>query len=112
VATLDRKEEAIFNAARAIEAPEARRLYVQHSCGDDPALRARVEALLRMYDQERSFLESPAAGLRAADLGGVRVDVSGHGAKSLDAHERPEHRGRLRLRQSLDRRDSHHVQGL
>jgi serine/threonine protein kinase len=53
-------EEAIFNAARRIEAPEARRLYLRQSCGDDAALQARVEALLRVYDEERSFLQSPA----------------------------------------------------
>ena len=58
-------EEAIFNVARQIEAAEARRLYLQQSCGDDADLQARVEALLRVYDQERSFLQSPAEGLRA-----------------------------------------------
>jgi eukaryotic-like serine/threonine-protein kinase len=58
-------EEAIFNAARRLEAPEARRQYLQESCGDDAALRARVEALLRVHDEERSFLRSPAGGLPA-----------------------------------------------
>src|SRR5262249_46158386 len=58
------KEEAIFDAARAIAAPEARRQYVRQACGDDPALQARVEGLLRMQDEERAFLESPAPGLR------------------------------------------------
>src|SRR5262249_26756076 len=58
------KEEAIFDAARAIAAPEARRLYVRQACGDDQALQARVEGLLRMQDEERAFLESPAPGLR------------------------------------------------
>jgi serine/threonine protein kinase/tetratricopeptide (TPR) repeat protein len=62
----DAKEEAIFNAAREIDAPEARRLYIQQSCGNDRALQARVEGLLRMLDEERDFLESPVAGVRAA----------------------------------------------
>src|SRR5262249_19570658 len=66
------KEEAIFDAARGIEAPEARRLYVRQACGEDPALQARVEGLLRMQDEERAFLESPAPGLRAAVANVVR----------------------------------------
>jgi serine/threonine protein kinase len=58
-------EEEIFHAARRIEAPEARRLYLWQSCGDDAALQARVEALLRVYDEGQSFLGSPAPGLPA-----------------------------------------------
>jgi serine/threonine protein kinase/WD40 repeat protein len=58
-------EETIFHTARRIEAPEARRLYLRESCGDDTELRLRVEALLRVHDQERSFLQLPAAGLPA-----------------------------------------------
>jgi WD40 repeat protein/serine/threonine protein kinase len=53
-------EEAIFHVARQIKAPEVRRLYLRQSCGDDADLQARVEALLRVYDQERSFLQPPA----------------------------------------------------
>jgi serine/threonine protein kinase len=56
-------EEAVFNVARHIEAPEGRRLYLQQSCGEDRQLLARVEALLRVYDQEQSFLQAPADGL-------------------------------------------------
>jgi serine/threonine protein kinase len=52
--------EAIFHAARAIPDPDRRRQYVREACGGDPALQARVEALLRVYEEERSFLESPA----------------------------------------------------
>jgi tetratricopeptide (TPR) repeat protein len=57
------REEAIFNVARRIEAPEARRLYLQQSCGEDAALRDRVEALLRVHDEECNFLRSPIAGM-------------------------------------------------
>src|SRR2546425_10903495 len=52
-------EETIFNVARHINAPEARRLYVEQSCADDPLVQERVEALLRVNDQEQGFLESP-----------------------------------------------------
>jgi serine/threonine protein kinase/tetratricopeptide (TPR) repeat protein len=56
-------EEVIFNAARQIEAPEVRRVYLQRACGGDAGLRARVEALLRVHHEEPCFLESPAAGM-------------------------------------------------
>src|SRR5262245_49655066 len=53
-------EAAIFNSARRIEAPHARRAYIEQACGEDRDLRARVEALLRIHDGEPSFLQSPA----------------------------------------------------
>jgi eukaryotic-like serine/threonine-protein kinase len=59
-------EEAIFDAACQIEGPEARRLYVRQACGTDRALRARVEVLLRVFEEKQSFLEAPAEGARAA----------------------------------------------
>jgi serine/threonine protein kinase/tetratricopeptide (TPR) repeat protein len=55
-------EKSIFNAARRIVSPEARRRYLAHECGEDPDLHARVEALLRVYDEDSSFLQSPAVG--------------------------------------------------
>jgi len=61
VITAKPDEEAIFNAARRIAAPDARRRYVEQACGEDPNLRARIEALLRVHDQERSFLEPPTS---------------------------------------------------
>jgi serine/threonine protein kinase/tetratricopeptide (TPR) repeat protein len=57
-------EQAIFNAARRIEDPDARRRYVQQACGDDQDLLARIEALLRVHDEDSTFLEAPAAGVR------------------------------------------------
>ena len=65
MATPNLDEEAIFNAARRLSAPEERRRYLEEACGTDQALRARVEALLRIFEQEQSFLEAPAATLRA-----------------------------------------------
>ena len=52
-------EEAIYHVARGIGVPEARAAYLQQVCGDDTALRDRLEALLRVCDQEASFLEVP-----------------------------------------------------
>jgi serine/threonine protein kinase/tetratricopeptide (TPR) repeat protein len=59
-------EAAVFNAARQLQGPEARRLYLDSACGNDKRLLARIEALLRVYDQEETFLESPAVPTRAA----------------------------------------------
>ncbi len=58
-------EKTIFNAARRIDAPDARAEYLKKACGDDPVLHERVALLLRAYDERRSFLESPAPGLAA-----------------------------------------------
>src|SRR5579863_6211674 len=53
-------ERDIFDAARQIQAPDARRLYLAGVCEDDLALLARVEALLRVHDEDLTFLGSPA----------------------------------------------------
>jgi serine/threonine protein kinase/tetratricopeptide (TPR) repeat protein len=58
-------EQEIFHAARRIGAPEARRAYLESACGAERGLRARVEALLRVHDQEQSFLRAPAEGAQA-----------------------------------------------
>jgi tetratricopeptide (TPR) repeat protein len=58
-------ESTLFNAARRIEDPAARRLYVREACGDDGDLADRVEALLRMHDEDPTFLASPPQKCRA-----------------------------------------------
>ena len=56
------KAETIFTAALAFSAPE-RNAYLAGACGDNAALRQRVEALLRAHDAPQGFLpEQPAAG--------------------------------------------------
>jgi WD40 repeat protein/serine/threonine protein kinase len=57
-----RDEAEIFDRARQIEAPDARRLFLEEACGEDRHLQARVQALLRVYEEERGFLESPILG--------------------------------------------------
>src|SRR5262245_23700802 len=51
-------DEAIFHAARNIEAPEVRAAYLAQVCGEDDGLRREVEVMLSAYDRERGFLES------------------------------------------------------
>ena len=49
-------EEVIFTEARNIESSEARSRYLDDVCGGNEALRNRLEALLRVYEHDRSFL--------------------------------------------------------
>jgi serine/threonine protein kinase/tetratricopeptide (TPR) repeat protein len=65
-------ERAVFDAARGIEEADARRVYLEQACGDDRDLRARIEALLRIHDQESTFLGFPAEEVRGRFAGPVR----------------------------------------
>ena len=46
-----------------IEAADARRRYIEEACEGDPALQARLEALLLIDQADRDFLERPAQGV-------------------------------------------------
>src|SRR5262245_11365176 len=52
-------EKAIFNVAREIASPAARAEYLRQACGTDSSLFERVQVLLRAYEGQASFLESP-----------------------------------------------------
>ena len=56
-------EKAVFNCARSIAAQEEREAYLQKACGRDTEAMRRLLELLRIHDQEKSFLESPPVGL-------------------------------------------------
>jgi len=62
-------EKGIFNAARRIADWDSRRLFLEQACGDDRGALARLQALLRIHEQESTFLRSPAEGA-PFDLGG------------------------------------------
>ena len=51
-------EERIFHVARVIPIPTARGEYLDQVCAGDQALRERVEALLKVHEQEQSLLKS------------------------------------------------------
>src|SRR6476620_5339885 len=55
-------EKAIFNVAQKIDSPDARAEYLHQVCGADQNLFERVDTLLRAYETQASFLESPPAG--------------------------------------------------
>ena len=50
--------EAIFLAAAEIAEPQERAAFLDRECGDDLALRARVEALLASHDDAGDFLQT------------------------------------------------------
>src|SRR4051812_776583 len=57
--------EEIFHAAIARPTPEERAAYLDVACGQDAALRALVEDLVKAHEAAGSFLEPPALGAAA-----------------------------------------------
>src|SRR5690242_9456063 len=53
-------EEALFHQARQLEPGEVREAYLRQACGDNAALRDRVQVLLAAHEQEKRFLAAPA----------------------------------------------------
>jgi serine/threonine protein kinase/tetratricopeptide (TPR) repeat protein len=93
------REVVIFNAA--LELPAGQRgAYLQEACADDPALRLRLEALLRVHEAAGGFLETPPPGAEgspiAAEVAGAAL---GHlAAPSEKAGDRI---GRYKLLQQI-----------
>jgi hypothetical protein len=50
-------ERTIFEKAMDLKDPETRAAYIEQACGEDEALKARVEALLGSHEDPGSFLE-------------------------------------------------------
>jgi hypothetical protein len=57
-------EEAIFNAALAIQGADERSAYLQKVCGSDSALLDRLRALLTAHTSAQTFLEHAASSLQ------------------------------------------------
>ncbi len=57
--------ESILASAVEISESDARQRYVEQCCGDDPALKERVQELIENHFRAGSFLESPAAAFAA-----------------------------------------------
>jgi len=56
--TTQRSEESIFTAALELSSPEARAAFLDRECGNDAALRGRVEKLLKSHTGAGSFLHN------------------------------------------------------
>src|SRR5690242_15954027 len=67
-------ERDIFTAAREKADPAARSAYLDVACAGNPALRARVEALLRAHDRADSLLDDPIVGPADPDATAARAD--------------------------------------
>ena len=70
-------EATIFNSARQIGSTVDRAEFLNEACGDDTALRQRVEKLLQAFDEESQFLEKPAPGLAETIVPDSSPDASG-----------------------------------
>jgi len=56
-------EQSIFNVARRLAEPDARRAYLEQVCGGDEPLHSRMQALLHVHDEQQGFLAAPAASV-------------------------------------------------
>src|SRR5262245_8953407 len=64
--TVPRLDEAsIFNIARQIDSPDARREFLSQACREDRALQGRIESLLRAHRERLTLLDSPTGEIRA-----------------------------------------------
>src|SRR3954466_3848125 len=59
-------DETLFAAALEKRSPTERSAFLDEACAGDPALRQRVEALLRTHEKVGDFLERPAVEQMAA----------------------------------------------
>jgi hypothetical protein len=70
-----RSDKEIFFEALDKNTPQERAAFLDGACGKNPALRARVEALLADHFEEDAFMEKPAAAreepLKTIKLGAV-----------------------------------------
>ena len=60
------REVTVFGAARRLPVTE-RAAYLDQTCAGDPALRQRVEELLRAGEEAEGFLQEPAPGAQRPD---------------------------------------------
>ncbi len=54
--------KAVFDHAHELTSPGERRAYLDQACAEAPDLKAKVEALLKAYEDAGDFLEWPAPG--------------------------------------------------
>jgi WD40 repeat protein len=97
-------EETVFAAALEKGTPAERAAFLDEACAGDPALRARVEALLRSHAEAGGFLGTPAVQRAVEELRGPAGSAAtageppGGGETALDflaPAGRPDSLGRL-----------------
>ncbi len=70
-----KRVESVFAAALAKSCPEERSALLDEACAGDPALRQRVEALLKAHQDAHSFLEGPLPTVEATAAGPAATDA-------------------------------------
>jgi WD40 repeat protein/serine/threonine protein kinase len=85
--------KAIFMTALEKLEPAERAVYVGEACGNDHALRQRVEILLKAHDDPGSFMKAPIAGPAAALLGTIDAPVTERPGKAIGPYKLLEHIG-------------------
>jgi serine/threonine protein kinase len=68
MATSKPSEQSLFLAALELPTPGERAAYLRGACGDDPARRAAVEALLAAHERSENVLDAPPAPAAAPGL--------------------------------------------
>ena len=93
------REVALFSVA--LELPASRRAaYLDMACADDPALRLRLEALLRVHEEAIPFLEIPAAGAQDSPIDAEAPDTTMRPSSS-PAEKAGDRIGRYKLLQQI-----------
>src|SRR5437016_4081072 len=93
------REVALFSAALELPAGQ-RAAYLAEACADDPALRLRLEALLKVHDEAILFLEAPASGAQNSPPGAAVSSVPQQPAAS-HAEKAGDRIGRYKLLQQI-----------
>src|SRR5262245_34983158 len=73
----NQRVKEIFLAATEMIGPREREEYLSQACRGDPALRRRVEALLRRHEQAGRFLESPTVNAAMLAIPALTVEAPG-----------------------------------
>src|SRR5437016_5423024 len=97
--TSPNREVTLFSAALELPATQ-RGVYLDEACADDPVLRLRVGALLRVHDEALPFLENSPPGAPRTPIG---AEVSGATVRlSASSNEKAGDRiGRYKLLQQI-----------
>ncbi len=93
------REVDLFSAALDLPASQ-RGAYLREACADDPALRLRIEALLRDHEAAGAFLETPPPGAEGSP---IEAEVPGPAIRMAvtPSEKAGSHIGRYKLLQQI-----------
>src|SRR5437667_8086465 len=93
------REVALFGAALELPAGQ-RAAYLTEACADDPALRLRLEGLLRVHEEAIPFLENAAPGAQQSPMAAELSDAKVRACRS-PAEKAGDRIGRYKLLQQI-----------